>query len=213
MTTGGYKRKTVPVMERILRRCTVEYVPGVDAGLGPCWLSGLADDGRGYSAVGTSGTKVEKVHSVAYKLLVGPVPTGLELDHLCNVHRCFCPGHLQPVTHAENMRRADTFGRGGAAAARAKTHCPQGHPYDEANTYLANGRRTCRACRSAKAKEHSAAAGAEGRAAAALRMREHRASRSPELHANSLIVRRERYAAQRARLLQDKGGTDGNAST
>ena len=45
-------------------------------------------------------------HRIAYEIYVGPIPRGLELDHLCRVTRCVNPAHLEPVTHAENMRRA-----------------------------------------------------------------------------------------------------------
>ena len=49
--------------------------------------------------------KGRRAHRVAYELLVGPIPDGLELDHICNVRRCVNPDHLEPVTHAENHRR------------------------------------------------------------------------------------------------------------
>lgn len=92
-------------------------------------------------------------HRLAYKMLVGPIPEGLVLDHVCHNdsdctagntcehRRCCNPAHLEPVPQAENVRR----GRGGQHWAQ-KTHCPQGHPYDEANTKLYRGRRSCRAC-------------------------------------------------------------------
>lgn len=44
-------------------------------------------------------------HVIAYELLVGPIPDGLEIDHTCEVKTCVNPAHLDPVTHAENMRR------------------------------------------------------------------------------------------------------------
>lgn len=84
-------------------------------------------------------------HRVTFQLLVGPIPEGLELDHLCRVRGCVNPVHLEPVTHAENVRRGRA-GIVGGARQRAKTHCPQGHPYDEANTYIGRLGRSCRAC-------------------------------------------------------------------
>jgi HNH endonuclease len=76
-------------------------------------------------------------HRVAYELVVGPIPPGLQIDHLCNNAPCVRPEHLEAVTPQENNRRRDNGG----------THCKSGHPYDEANTYIRpNGCRDCRAC-------------------------------------------------------------------
>lgn len=81
-------------------------------------------------------------HRISYELAYGLHGPGLELDHLCGVRHCVAPLHLEAVTHTENVRR----GRGGEWNAR-KTHCPAGHPYDEANTYHPpRGGRRCRTC-------------------------------------------------------------------
>ena len=74
-------------------------------------------------------------------MCVGPIKYPQELDHLCKVRHCVNPEHLESVAHAENVRR----GNGGQNWA-AKTHCPQGHPYDEENTRVISGRRVCRTC-------------------------------------------------------------------
>ncbi len=71
-----------------------------------------------------------KAHRVIYEWIKGSIPEGLELDHLCRDRSCVNPWHLEPVTHLENIRR----GLGGQNS-RAKIHCPQGHPYDEENTW------------------------------------------------------------------------------
>lgn len=82
-------------------------------------------------------------HRHFYEKYVGPIPKGLELDHLCRNPLCCNPAHLEPVTHAENVRR----GKAGENN-RAKTCCPSGHPYNEANTRLnPRGNRECRICR------------------------------------------------------------------
>jgi len=47
-------------------------------------------------------------HRHAYELKVGPIPEGLDLDHLCSNRACINPGHLEPVTRQENLRRGDT---------------------------------------------------------------------------------------------------------
>jgi hypothetical protein len=69
-----------------------------------CWLwqAGLAHNGYGHLKVGR---RTVKAHRFAYELLVGPVLEHLELDHLCRVRSCVNPAHLEPVTHAENVRR------------------------------------------------------------------------------------------------------------
>lgn len=102
-----------------------------------CWewtaakiLKGYA---RGYGRFNINGRSMP-AHGVAYRYALGEVPSGLELDHLCSNRGCVNPWHLEPVTHRENMRRAGIEPTR-AAVLRARTHCPKGHPYDEANTY------------------------------------------------------------------------------
>lgn len=112
---------------------------------GACWLWTRSCNGKGYAEIKLAGRR-HGVHRLAYELLVGPVPEGLVLDHLCRVRRCVNPDHLEPVTNRENLLR----GEGASAKNAAKTHCPAGHPYDEANTILRpRGSRRCRACHNA----------------------------------------------------------------
>ncbi len=100
-------------------------------------------------------------HRIAWEVANGPIPDGLTIDHLCRTPLCSAVDHLEPVTIRENVLRADP-----GAFNRAKTHCPRGHEYDEANTkYDRRGGRLCRACavwhrqeRTRKAKEARAAA-------------------------------------------------------
>lgn len=104
-----------------------------------CWLWQGTIDVCGYGRIGRADRPNRKMlaHRAAYTLAVGPIPSGYSLDHLCRVRACVNPAHLEPVTHAENMRRARD----------AKGHCPHGHPYDVVNTYLdASGWRHCRTC-------------------------------------------------------------------
>ena len=70
--------------------------------------------------------------------MVGPIPEGLVIDHLCRVRDCVNPAHLDVVTTGENTRR----GLRGVLT----THCPKGHAYDELNTFIHHGSRDCRAC-------------------------------------------------------------------
>jgi hypothetical protein len=71
-----------------------------------CWLwtASIAPNGYGHFYRGTTGGRV--AHRFAYELLVGPIPEGLQLDHLCSNRGCVNPDHLEPVTAAINTRRA-----------------------------------------------------------------------------------------------------------
>lgn len=133
------------------------FWPKVDRrGDGECWpwLGYVDRDGYGHFMIPKpgGGQNDEPAHRFAYEMLVGPIPDGLHLDHVkergCTLRSCVNPAHLDPVTPGENIRRGET-GRIRAAQQRAKTHCPSGHPYDEANTIIYGGAkkyRRCRAC-------------------------------------------------------------------
>ncbi|MCA1844613.1 MAG: HNH endonuclease [Actinobacteria bacterium] len=106
-----------------------------------CWLWTASIDADGYGRLGKGSdpTQPTKAHVVLWNALRGPVPEGMELDHLCQVKHCVNPAHLEPTTHLVNCQRRPQY-------QSEKTHCPQGHPYDEENTYDNQGRRHCRAC-------------------------------------------------------------------
>lgn len=112
-----------------------------------CWLWTAFRDHAGYGAYAVVRTAIRKPHRVAYEQLVGPVPSGLELDHLCRVRHCVNPAHLEPVSHLENVRRGRA-GEVNSARIRARTHCPAGHPYAGSNLYVdPRGNRQCMECR------------------------------------------------------------------
>lgn len=111
------------------------------------WIGGKDIPGYGMFFLSKSRTQQQRIHAHrwAYEFFIGPIPDTLpHLDHLCRNRGCVCPWHVEPVTAQENLRRGDTSHLG--AYFRAKTHCPQGHPYDEANTLLKHGGRHCREC-------------------------------------------------------------------
>jgi hypothetical protein len=83
-------------------------------------------------------------HRMAWELQHGSIPDGYVIDHICRVPSCVL--HIEPVTEQENQHR-------GVGTSASKTHCPQGHPYDEENTYRTkNGKRQCRACSRARTR-------------------------------------------------------------
>lgn len=84
--------------------------------------------------------KVVGSHRLVYECLVGPIPAGLTIDHLCKNTLCMNPDHMEVVTNAENARRGRKHNRG-------KTHCFQGHEFTPENTRTYNGMRTCITCR------------------------------------------------------------------
>lgn len=102
-----------------------------------CWIWEGAITDRGYGQF-WDGNKMRRAHIISYELSNGPVPTGLELDHICRVRCCVNPEHLDAVTHRENCRR----GIG------SKTHCINNHEFTPENTQYAGSanRRVCRIC-------------------------------------------------------------------
>lgn len=118
------------------------------------WTGALGPDGYAYSN-GIS------FHRYIYELVVGPIPAGLVIDHLCHTRdascgggrtclhrRCVNPSHMEPVSAAENGRRQ--------VKAR-QTNCVNGHAFDAKNTYIRpDGTRDCRACTCERQRRYKA---------------------------------------------------------
>lgn len=110
---------------------------------GDCWRwTGAKANGYGKINLGPERDGfIMRAHVFAYQEMVGEIPDGLVLDHLCRNRACVNPDHLEPVTHKVNIRR-------GFADRGRRTHCKRGHAY-EGNTYTTAWQRYCATCRTA----------------------------------------------------------------
>jgi len=125
---------------------------GMDVTDDGCWLPRRVATQTGYVMVWDHG-RFRLTHRVMYEGLVGPIPDGMTLDHLCRNRACCNPEHLEPTTIRENTLR----GEAASAINARKTHCLRGHAFDSANTYVWRGHRQCRACNAMRARKRSAA--------------------------------------------------------
>jgi hypothetical protein len=108
----------------------------------PCWIWTGYIKPEGYGEVHRGGRKMY-AHRLSYETFVGPIPEGLQLDHLCRNRACISPLHLEPVTSRENTMRGENW----SAKKARQTHCINGHEFTPENTSIRrNGSRRCRAC-------------------------------------------------------------------
>lgn len=118
-----------------------EYVFAESRDPDACWEWPLSTASHGYGQIGW-GVRPERglvlTHRLAWLLFHGPIPAGMTVDHECRNRPCCNPAHLRLLTNIENARD-----NGNAR----KTHCPQGHPYNDENTWRTpRGHRQCRQC-------------------------------------------------------------------
>lgn len=127
-------RKDADPIERLLSNMTVQS--------DGCW-QWRPTKRKGYGRIKIEG-KFKTAHVYCYEHFKGPVPNGLELDHLCRNRACVNPDHLEPVTRRVNVLRGDSIMSHNAA----KTHCVNGHEFSPENTIIRkNGNRGCRQCK------------------------------------------------------------------
>lgn len=146
--------------ERVISRFWAKVAVG-DADQCWLWQGPLSGNGYGRCAIGKRRAWMA-AHRVSWTIHHGDIPQGLFVCHHCDVPLCVNPAHLFLGTQTDNMRDAASKGRckgcriGGADHwARQKTHCVNGHPFDEANTHwTVAGTRQCRKCRNVCVKAH-----------------------------------------------------------
>lgn len=125
----------------------------VDA-LGDCWEWTGYRKSDGYGRFSPAQHKSTLAHRHAYETLIGPIPPGLVLDHLCRNHGCVNPDHLEPVTQAENLRR----GYGPGWRAYRSGYCLRGHALTGENVGTQGpGWRYCKTCRAEGIRRRRAA--------------------------------------------------------
>lgn len=153
---GAVARRPLPYVLKenlMVISCDAEsfsaFFSQVDASA-PCWVWGGRTTKKGYGIFRTGGREV-RAHRWSWEALIGPIPQGRALDHLCRNHPCVNPDHLEPVTWAENTRRGPVPKRNAA-----REHCPAGHPYSPENTVTYEGSRKCRACGVTHGRNHRA---------------------------------------------------------
>lgn len=128
------------MQDRILSRC----IPEPNSG---CWLwlgTVNVSNGYGYVSMGKRNS-IRLAHRASYEAFKGPIANGLHIDHLCRTKICVNPDHLEAVTQQVNNQRQSHPGKYVGV-----THCVNGHPFDETNTYKRpTGGRACETCRRA----------------------------------------------------------------
>lgn len=146
-------RPCKPLSER-LREKTQE----IDSGCWE-WTGNIMPNGYGVLAIGRRSLGERKTvyaHRVSYEFHRGPIPHGLDLDHLCRNRRCINPDHLEPVTRQENVLRGVGPRKASEYFAQI-THCKHGHAFDEINTSpRKEGGRKCRKCGAIRTAKYKA---------------------------------------------------------
>lgn len=145
----GHKGRLVAMKTR--RDLPVRMLEKIRIMSGPCWVWWGGRTSAGYGQITIKGRPIP-AHRFVYEMLVGPIPRGLVLDHICRNTSCLNPDHLEPVTVGENLRR----GFGVMAVNAKKTHCIRGHAFTPDNTLVTSHQRRCITCSRARHAEYRA---------------------------------------------------------
>lgn len=151
-----------------------------------CWIWTGAKT-KGYGKLRIDQSTWMQAHRLAYEIIVGEIPEGLELDHSCRNHSCVNPDHLEPVTTRVNTLR----GEGLAAINARKKRCKHGHPLSGANVYTHREKnathRKCRACMRRRQQE------LKGRFAGPRRPKPSKETLAREIETHTFVALGEHY--------------------
>lgn len=138
-----------PIGERLAEKYEVD---------GGCWIFTGSTGSHGYGQLSLTRSDgrqtVALAHRLAYETWIGPIPEGMQVDHLCRRPTCIRPEHLEAVPQRINILRSDAP----SAIAWRTNRCSRGHDLEHA--YVSpQGHRRCRVCRRARdaANKRSAA--------------------------------------------------------
>lgn len=146
---SGPRNAGTPIADRIKAKVKIDE--------NGCWVWQLRCHHKERYGIIAIDSKPKLVHRVSYETFVGPIPEGLQLDHLCRNRPCCNPAHLEPVTPRENIRRSPIHI---SVRQAAKTHCVHGHEFTPENTYrFTTGGKTQRACRTCARERYASKRG------------------------------------------------------
>ena len=139
-------RRTRPPVDRFAEKIALAENGCIE------WIAGT--NGPGYGTFAAGDGLFVLAHRWSYEYHIAPIPTGLEIDHLCANRRCVNPEHMEVVTRHQNLMRST----GISARNATKTHCPAGHPYagDNLSIVRTTGARICITCRRANQRARNA---------------------------------------------------------
>ena len=132
-------KATPELVARFMSKVYVEY--GMPDG---CWIWTATRTNKGYGKMSVNSIDT-RAHRISFQLFVDLIPEGMLICHTCDNRLCVNPSHLFLGTQKDNMVDMRNKKRDRSSK---KTHCPSGHEYNTANTYLyTNGYRACVTCR------------------------------------------------------------------
>lgn len=117
----------------------------------PCLVLPNKPGKNGYVQVSQRRKKIQ-AHRLLFEAMSGPIPGGMEPDHRCRRRACVTYWHIEPVAHAENVRRGTSPCATNANAQR----CRAGHELTDGNVYAGQlgRRRRCRICHRARQRAY-----------------------------------------------------------